>query len=229
MVLNRPTAGVASRIASSERSKGSPMSEPSSSATGKAGAPKQPVSPLRNIIGLIVLAVVVVFGWLEYSAKSGYNAAVKSLDERSKVEDKGLMTLAEAEAMMNKAADDAGSDVQDGNVTFTKKNYTWKGVINSYTVAAYYTKQKEPALHHYEAGEKFQAEPKTTERTHAGADTTPKEMPTPKAVSKTEKAQAEAKEKADHKQAEAKEKADDKKAEDKKPEDKEAKTPEKGN
>jgi hypothetical protein len=224
MVFNRPTAGVASRIASSERSKGSPMSEPSSSATGKAGAPKQPVSPVRNIIGLIVLAVVVVFGWLEYSAKSGYNAAVKALDERSKVEDKGLMTLAEAEVMMNKAADDAGSDVQDGSVTYTKKNYTWKGVINSYTVAAYYTKQKEPALHHYEAGEKFQAEPKSTVRSHAVTDTPSEGMPVPEAAKKNEKAQAEAKEKADNKKAEAKEKPDDKK-----PDGKEAKTPEKGN
>jgi hypothetical protein len=202
------------------------MSEPSSSATGKAGAPKQPASPVRNIIGLIVLAVVVVFGWLEYSAKAGYNAAVTALEERSKVEDKGLMTLPEAEAMMNKTADDAGSDFQDGSVTYTKKNYTWKGVINSYTVVAYYTKQKEPALHHYEAGEKFEAEPKSAERTHAGADTTPKEIPVPEAAKKHEKARAETKPKADDKKAEEK---PDQKPNDQKPDDKEAKTPDKGN
>ena len=36
------------------------------------------------------------------------------------------MTQSEAETLIGKAPDDAGSDVQEGTATFTKKTYTWK-------------------------------------------------------------------------------------------------------
>jgi hypothetical protein len=135
------------------------MSESSPSAPGKAGPPKEPVSPVRNIIGLIVLVAVVVIGYFEVSAKFGYEAAVKAVDKRLQDEDHGLPEQPEAEKLIGKSADDAGSEVQEGSLRLTKKTYTWKGLFSTYTLAAYYTKSTrgaEPALHHIEAGEKFQ-------------------------------------------------------------------------
>src|SRR5579875_3484325 len=95
--LNRPTAGVDGRIPPSQPSKGSPMSGPGSSAPGTASPAKQPVSPARNIIGIIVLIAVVVVGWLEYSAKAGYNAAVTAVNQRLEDEEHGLPTQSEIE------------------------------------------------------------------------------------------------------------------------------------
>ncbi len=148
------------------------MSEPSPSAPGKAGPSKKPVSPARNAISLVVLIAVVVVGYFEVSAKMGYTAAASALDKRLQDEDHGLPTMPEAEKLIGKQADDAGSDYQEGPLKLTKKTYTWKGLIGSYTLAAYYTKQQEPALHHIEAGEKFQPQPPPTTPAAAGKSET---------------------------------------------------------
>ncbi len=134
------------------------MSEPSTSEPVKAGPAKEPVSPVRNIIGLVVLVAVVAFGWFEYSAKARYNSVVNALNDRMAKEDLGLMTQAEAEQAIGKAPDDAGGDAQVGGFDYTRKTYTWKGLIKTYTLAAYYTKDREPSLHHIEAGETFDPE-----------------------------------------------------------------------
>ena len=125
------------------------MSEPRSSATGKADAPKKPVSPVRNIIGLVVLIVLVVVVWFEYSAYFGYRAAVNGLNERTKDEDQGLMPEAEAEKLIGRRPTMPAPTSRMATATYLKKDYTWKGVINTYTLAAYYTKAKAPALHHF--------------------------------------------------------------------------------
>ena len=213
------------------------MSEMSSSAPEKSGPAKEPVSPVRNVIGLIVLVAVVVVGGLEVWAKTRYNTAVNALNDRMKDEDKGLMTLSEAETMIGKAPDDAGSDVQEGSFTFLKKNYTWKGLINSYTLSAYYTNKAAPALHHIEAGKEYTPEPKATQPP-PGASAPPSGgmMSDPltkrKVAKNSKKAKADDKKPADDEKAKADDKkpADEKaKADDKKPaDDEKAKTPEKG-
>ena len=138
------------------------MSEPSSTDTSKtdspspgsdapkAAAPKKPISPARHLIGLVVLIAVLAVGWLEYSAKSGYNAAVNALRARADAEDKELMTVQEAESLLGKSPDGPASEVQDGGQTFTKKTYTWRGLIKSYPLTAFYTKQADSRLHHFE-------------------------------------------------------------------------------
>jgi hypothetical protein len=145
------------------------MSDPDSAATGKADSPKQPISPARNIIGIVVLIAVVAYGLLEYSAKSRYNGVVKALDARAQDEDKGLMTVQEAEGILGKSPDGPGTEVKETLGDFTKKTYTWRGLLKSYTLAAYYTKGKDPLLHHFESqGAKYEPEraegqqPKTT-------------------------------------------------------------------
>jgi hypothetical protein len=135
------------------------MSDMSSAGAEKTGSSKKKVSPARNAIGIVVLIAVVVFGWLQYSAKSGYNAAATALNGRIEDEDKGLLMVDEAERLIGKAPDGPGSDTEEGNRTFTKKTYSWPGVLKSYTLTAFYTKEANPYLHHFEAGAKLAAEP----------------------------------------------------------------------
>ncbi len=192
------------------------MSEPSPAATSKAGAPKKPVSPVRKAISVVILVAVCIVGFFQYSAVLGYNAAVKALRARSEVEDKDLMTEAEAEKLMgDKKPDDAGSDALVDSETFTKKTYTWKGLIKTHTVTAYYRKTKStPALHHFETDEeKYKPEPRLPAPQSAGesksrAGGTPSQKGAGKAKPAEDK-------KPDDKKPDVK--AEDKKADDKKP------------
>jgi hypothetical protein len=137
------------------------MSDPNSAQAAKAGSPKKPVSPARNVIGVVVLgAALVVLGFVLY-ARAGYNAAVNALKERTQQEEKELASVEEAEKLIGKPADGPGADASDGNFTYTKKTYTWNGLLKSFTLTAYYTKTKagSPSLHHYETdGEKYTPE-----------------------------------------------------------------------
>jgi hypothetical protein len=197
------------------------MSELSPSAPGKAGPPKQPVSPARNAIGLVVLAAVVVIGYFEVKAKMGYNAATSAVDKRLQDEEHGLPEQEEAEKLIGKQADDAGSEVQDGGSRFLKKTYTWKGLFTSYTLVAYYRQGLKPALDHIEAGEKFQPAPAQV------APTAGEGGPPSKAVMKPQAAKAKGGEKAKGKEK-SKAATEEKKApepEAKAPADDKAKTP----
>jgi hypothetical protein len=136
------------------------MSDPGSSGSATTGAPKKQISPARNIIGLVVLLALVAVGWLEYSAKIGYNGAVKALEARSQDEEKGLMEVQEAETMLGKSPDGPGIDVMDDGRMFTKKTYTWRALLKPQTLTAFYTKEVTPHLHHYETqGAKLVPEP----------------------------------------------------------------------
>jgi hypothetical protein len=135
------------RVSSSERSKGIAMPDQSSSA-GKPGSSKKPISPARNAIGLVVLLALVAAVWFQYSAWSAYNSAVNALASRTEDPEKGLLTAPEAETLLGKSADGPGSDFPDEGRTYTKKSYTWRG-LKPYTLTAFYTKEKEPYLHHF--------------------------------------------------------------------------------
>jgi len=126
------------------------MSDLSSSAAKPTGSPKKRVSPARNVIGLVVLLVVLAAGWFQYSAVLGYNAAVKALAARMNDEEKDLLSDQEATSLFGKSPDAPGTDVKDGTVSYTKKTYTWRGPLKSYTLTAFFTKGADPGLHHYE-------------------------------------------------------------------------------
>jgi hypothetical protein len=126
------------------------MSNPSSTTPEDVGPPKKAISPARNIIGVLVLIAVVAVGVLQYSQLMGFNAAAGRLQTRFEDETKDLMTEPEVDQLLGKAPDGPGSDYDDGNAHYTRTTYTWSGLLKSYTLAAYYTKQKEPKLHHYE-------------------------------------------------------------------------------
>jgi hypothetical protein len=128
------------------------MSVPSSPGSASTGAPKKRISPARNILGFVVLLALVAVVWLEYSAKFGYNGAVKALEARTQDEEKGLMDVQEAEALLGKSPDGPGVDVEDSDSgrIFTKKTYTWRALLRPQTLTAFYTKEATPHLHHYE-------------------------------------------------------------------------------
>ncbi len=127
------------------------MSDPGSVGPEKTSSPKTPISPMRNIIGIVVLIAVVAVGWIQYSQLLAFNAIVAKLDARAKDETASLMTVQEAEGLLGKTPDGPGTDFSDGNFNFTKKTYTWPALLKSYTLTAYYTKEKESHLHHFES------------------------------------------------------------------------------
>src|SRR4051794_9720461 len=133
------------------------MPDPSSVGPEKISSPKKPISPARNIIGVIVLAAVLVVCWFEYSAVLGYNSALKALDARTQNEDQELATVAEAETLLNKAADGPAENFNEGAWNFNKKTYTWKGLLKQHTLTAYYTNEQDSRLHHFEPdGQKYE-------------------------------------------------------------------------
>ena len=73
-----------------------------------------------------------------------------ALEARSQDEDKGLMTVQEAENILGKQPNGPAVDFQDGLWHYTTKTYTWPGVLTHYTLTAYYTTEKDSRLHHYE-------------------------------------------------------------------------------
>ncbi len=126
------------------------MSDPSSSGTENTGPAKKPVSAVRNVIGLVALIAVLTVGGFEYSAKMGYSSAVNALNARMDNENADLMSPAEAERLIGKPSDDAGSKVEENRQTFTKQTYTWRGPLKSYTLTAYYTQGMGAGMHHFE-------------------------------------------------------------------------------
>jgi hypothetical protein len=126
------------------------MSELNSVGSEKTVPAKKPVSPARNVIGLVVLVGVLVYGGFEVSAKRTFNNAVSALEARSQDEDKGLMTVQEAENILGKQPNGPAVDFHDGLWHYTTKTYTWPGVLKQYTLTAYYTTEKDSRLHHYE-------------------------------------------------------------------------------
>jgi hypothetical protein len=139
------------------------MTEPTPSDTEKTAPPKQTVSPARHAIGAIVLIAVVIVGGLQVWSMVVFNSTVDRLNKRMEDETKLLLTQKEAEEMIQRTPDDAGSDFVEGSRTFLKKTYTWKGLLKSYTLTAYYAKDKEASLYRIETeGAKFEPEPATT-------------------------------------------------------------------
>ena len=67
------------------------------------------------------------------------------------------MTVAEAESASRQGSGRPSRRIQGRCLwNFTKKTYTWKGVLKQHTLTAYYTKEKEPHLHHFETeGSKY--------------------------------------------------------------------------
>jgi hypothetical protein len=138
------------------------MSEPGSVGPEKSVPATKPISPARNIIGLIVLIGVLVFGWFEYMPKRGYNAAVAALEAKTPEDSKDLLTMQEAETLIGKEADGPPVDFTEGSRELSKKTYTWNGLLRHYTLTAHYSKEKYPHLIEFKTeGADLPQQPKT--------------------------------------------------------------------
>jgi hypothetical protein len=129
------------------------MSNPKASRTGKKSSSRKGRFPTRNVISLVVLLVVVAVGWIQYSALGGYNSAVKSLDELTKADDQGLLTIEEAEKRIGRSPDGPGISSKEGDRTIIKMTYTWRGLLKSYKLTAVYMKESDIRLLRYETVE----------------------------------------------------------------------------
>jgi hypothetical protein len=166
------------------------MPDPDFSAPDKTSTPKKPISPARHIVGVVALVAVLGFGGLEYSQKLGYNSAVNALAKRTQSEDDNMMTVQEAETLLNKAPDGPGVDVRDGAFDLTKKTYTWSGMLKSYTLTAYYTKSKDSRMVRFETpGAALPKEP-VSEVTNTGHSRAIATKPAPKGSDPRDKSAA---------------------------------------
>jgi hypothetical protein len=127
-----------------------PASPSADSPKAPTGPARKPVSPVRNAIGLVVLIAVVVIGSVEITSKYRFNAAVNALNERSSDETKELMTQSETNVLLGRQPNGPGVDVGEMGSVFTRKIYTWPSLSGHRFLTAYFTKQSEPRLHHYE-------------------------------------------------------------------------------
>jgi hypothetical protein len=97
------------------------------------------VSPLRNLIGLVVLLAVITVGVVEVMANMGFNNAVNALNGKLKDVELGP-SQPEVEKLMGKTPD--GPGVREGSES--RVRYTWRGVFRSYSLVAYYTTGENP-------------------------------------------------------------------------------------
>ncbi len=103
---------------------------------------KPRVSPARNIASLLLLAALAGVGLMEFSANQGYNSAVTRLDAVLATEDGDLLTQAEVERLIGKTPDGPLEEVGDER----RAHYTWRGLVRSYLLTAYYRDQDPPRL-----------------------------------------------------------------------------------
>jgi hypothetical protein len=138
------------------------MSDSSSSGPPVTSPPKKGVSPARNAVGIIALIAVLAVLYFEYSARSAFTNAMNALNARIGDEEKSLATVEEAEGLLGKQPNGPGVDVKGTDEQmYIQKTYTWPGVIRSYTLVAFYTKESKPGLHHVEPeGQKLVIESK---------------------------------------------------------------------
>lgn len=112
--------------------------------------PKAKVSPTRNILGLILLLVFGTVFFFEISAVRGFNSAVQAIEAKLPKEDPKnptaqlpeLPSQVEIEKIIGRPAD--GPPVREG--AETKLVYTWKGLIKTFKLKAYYSNGSNPSL-----------------------------------------------------------------------------------
>ena len=107
------------------------MSEPSSSDIKKTVPGKKPISPARNIIGIIILLGVVVIGGFEVYTKHGYNAAVTALNARTQEENQDLLTVQEAESLLGKGTGRPCHRIQRGSLALQQANIHLAGIVQA--------------------------------------------------------------------------------------------------
>jgi hypothetical protein len=135
-------------LASDKICKGSIMSTGDRAEVGAAKV-KPKVSPMRNLIGVILLVVFSCAAFLEISSNRAYTSAITKLEARMPKDstdpsDKNgtLPSQVEVEKLIGKAP--SGPLVKEGGEQ--KATYSWQGLRKKYLLKAYYTNEKAPNL-----------------------------------------------------------------------------------
>jgi hypothetical protein len=98
--------------------------------------PKAKVSPVRNIVGLVLLIALVVVAFVEFQAVQQAKAACQKVNKRLEAEESDLPTQKEIETMIGRKPDGPGTTEGD-QVTL---QYTWRGIFRKHTMTAVYRK-----------------------------------------------------------------------------------------
>jgi hypothetical protein len=114
---------------------------------GTPQAPEQPkekkkVSPVRNVIALVLLIAFSAIAYLEWNANRQSGAAINKLSKALENEEGDLMTMQQVNELIGREPDGPGVDDKGE----TRVTYTWKGVFRKYPLTAIYTKQAPPKL-----------------------------------------------------------------------------------
>jgi hypothetical protein len=103
---------------------------------------KKMVSPARNVIAAVLLAICSTVAYLEWNAHRRSDAAIRKLDQALAKEEGGLLSKKQVEDLIGRGPDAPGVE-ENGELKVT---YTWKGVFRKYPLTTVYTKQSPPML-----------------------------------------------------------------------------------
>ncbi|QDV39057.1 hypothetical protein [Tautonia plasticadhaerens] len=131
---------------------------PAPDAPPASAAPKEKakVSPTRNAVSLVLLAVLLVVGGLELAALFRFNGAVNKLDQALEANEVDLLPLEQVEEILGKQPD---GPLREGDPGTRQTTYTWQGAIRSHVLTAYYSYGDKPGLVRYEIGDVKAADP----------------------------------------------------------------------
>ena len=101
---------------------------------------KAKVSPMRNVIAVVVLVLCVGAAVVELRANQGYNNAVDKLS----LKNDAMPNQVEAEKIIGKRPD--GPMIPDETGNEQKASYSWQGLRGKYVLKVLYTKDKIPVV-----------------------------------------------------------------------------------
>lgn len=116
-----------------------------------AAAGKQPekakkaTSPVRTVVGLVLVVVLSGVAYIEFTNNQNFKAAVAALDVALEKEDAGLLSDQDVQSKVGRAPD--GPAVKEAGGT--KMSYTFQGVFKRHRIMAYYNNEAKPHLLRY--------------------------------------------------------------------------------
>jgi hypothetical protein len=103
---------------------------------------KKKVSPVRNVIGLVLLIAFSAVAYKEWDANRRSSEGIAKLNEALAKEEGDLLSMEQVEGLIGRGPD--GPGVVDGREL--KVEYSWRGVFRKYPLIAIYKNGKSPAL-----------------------------------------------------------------------------------
>jgi hypothetical protein len=103
---------------------------------------RKKVSPVRNVIGLVLLVSFSAVAYWEWDANRRSSVGIARLNRALSGEEGDLLSMEQVEGLLGRGPD--GPGVAEGREL--RVTYTWRGVFRKYPLVAVYTNNKQPAL-----------------------------------------------------------------------------------